>query len=188
MSDIGGLNAPTGRRAVIVSASGAVITLRLKKRENYTAKRNVTQGTLETGYQISDGVVNEQPDIEIEGIVTGSDGYGLAFDPSRLSAEVSSINNAFTPNELVSVYASFIAVSDAVLTEFNAEATPKQKTITVKLSAKKIKFATFQRTQNEAPAPKKTKTKNPAGQGRVSTGKKSATPVEPPKADIFYYL
>ncbi len=77
--DIGGLNAPTGRRAVIVSASGAVITLRLKKRENYTAKRNVTQGTLETGYQISDGVVNEQPDIEIEGIVTGSDGYGLAF-------------------------------------------------------------------------------------------------------------
>lgn len=100
---------------------------------------------------------------------------------------MASINNAFNLDELVSVYTSFNAVSDAVLTEFQAEATPKDKTITIKLAAKKIKFVTFQRTQNEAPAPKKTKTKNPAGQGRAGTGKKSATPEDKPKTDILYF-
>lgn len=187
MSDMGGLNAPTDRRVVIVSASGASVSLRLRKRESYSAKRNVSQGTLETGYKISDGTIKEQPTIEIEGIVTGSDGYALAFDPSRINAEVASINNVFKLDELVSIYASFIVVSDAVLTEFNAEATPKDKTITIKLGAKKVKFVTFQRTQNDAPAPKATKTKNPAGQGRADTGKKSATPKDKPKQDILYF-
>ncbi|WFZ22224.1 hypothetical protein NFK58_12990 [Citrobacter portucalensis] len=187
MSDLGGLNAPTGKRAVIVSASGVVVNLRLRKRETYSVKRNVTQGAIETGYKISDGTVTEQPEVNIEGIVTGSDGYTLAFDPTRINSEVASINNAFNLDELVSVYTSFNAVSDAVLTEFQAEATPKDKTITIKLAAKKIKFVTFQRTQNEAPAPKKTKTKNPAGQGRAGTGKKSATPEDKPKADILYF-
>ncbi|HEY2452886.1 MAG TPA: hypothetical protein VGI71_09735 [Scandinavium sp.] len=187
MSDMGGLNAPAGRRVVIVSSSGVSVSLRLRKREAYSAKRNVSQGALETGYKISDGTVNEQPGIELEGIVTGSDGYALAFDPSRINAEVASIKNAFNLDELVSVYASFIAMSDAVLTEFTAEATPKDKTITIKLAAKKIKFVTFQRTQNEAPAPKSTKTKNPAGQGRADTGKKSATPKDKPKTDILYF-
>ncbi|MGK0743561.1 phage baseplate protein [Yokenella regensburgei] len=187
MSDMGGLNAPAGRRAVIVSASGVSVSLRLRKRENYSVKRSVSQGALETGYKISDGTVTEQPEVTIEGLVTGSDGYALALDPTRIDAEVASINNAFNINELVSVYTSFIAVSDAVLTEFSAEATPKDKTITIKLSAKKVKFVNFQRTQNEAPAPKKTKTKNPAGKGRVDAGKKSATPEDKPKTDILYF-
>ncbi|HEY3591940.1 MAG TPA: hypothetical protein VGL07_18005 [Buttiauxella sp.] len=187
MSDMGGLNAPNGSRVVIVSASGVAVSLRLRKRENYSVKRSVSKATLETGYKISDGTITEQPEIDIEGIVTGSDGYGLAFDPTRINAEVNSINNAFALNELVSVYTSFIAISDAVLTSFSAEASPRDKTISIKLSAEKIKFTTFQRTQNEAPAPKKTKTKNPAGQGRAGTGKKSAAPVEEPKHDILYF-
>lgn len=184
---MGGLNAPGGVRVVIVSASGVAVSLRLRKRENYSIRRGVSKAALETGYKISDGTVTEQPIIDIEGIVTGSDGYHLAYDPSRINAEVSSINNAFTIDELVSVYASFIVMSDAVLTAFSAEASPKDKTISIKLSAERVKFTTFQRTQNEAPAPKKTKTKNPAGQGGAGTGKKSAAPVEPPKTDILYF-
>lgn len=165
MSDLGGLNAPTSKRAVIVSASGVVVNLRLRKRETYSVKRSVTKGALETGYKISDGTVTEQPGVNIEGLVTGSDGYALVFDPTRIDAEVASINNAFNLNELVSVYTSFIAVSDAVLTEFQAEATAKDKTITIKLAAEKIKFVTFQRTQNEAPATEKNKTKIQPGRG-----------------------
>lgn len=184
---MGGLYAPGGNRAVIVSASGVTVSLRLRKRETYSVKRTLSKAALETGYKISDGTVTEEPVIEIEGIVTGSTGYNLAYDPTRINAEVNSINNAFKTNEIVSIYASFIAVSDVVLTAFNAEATPKDKTISIKLSAERVKFTTFQRTQNEAPAPKKPNTKNPAGQGRASTGKKSAAPVDTPKTDILYF-
>ena len=175
---MGGLNAATGKRAVVVGESGAVISLRIRRNESYAVKRSVTQGAVETGYKISDGTVTEQPVIEIEGVVTGSDGYALALDPNRINAEIASINNAFSLNELVSVYASFIVVSDAVLVDFKAEATPKDKTITVKLTVQKVKFVNFQRTKSTAPAPKPAKTKNPAGKSGVVTGKKSAIPVE----------
>ena len=77
MSDMGGLNAATGKRAVVVGESGAVISLRIRRNESYAVKRSVTQGAVETGYKISDGTVTEQPVIEIEGVVTGSDGYAL---------------------------------------------------------------------------------------------------------------
>lgn len=179
MSDMGGLTAPADNRAVIVLESGVTVSLRLKTRETYSIKRSVSEGKKETGYKVSDGVVNDTPEVEFEGFITGSDDKRIAYNAVQASSDVASIQNAFNLSELASVYTSFIAITDAVITDFKAEASADKKAINISLSVKHIDYATFQRTQS-APS---SKTKNPTGKGKANTGKKSATPVSPQQKD-----
>jgi hypothetical protein len=178
MSDMGGLTAPEDNRAVIVLESGVTVSLRLKARESYSVKRSVSEGKKETGYKVSDGVVNDTPQIDFEGIITGSDDKRIAYNGIQAASDVASIQNAFNLEELTSVYTSFIAITNAVITDFKAEASKDKKAININLSVKHIDYTTFQRTQG-APA----KTKNPAGKGKTNTGKKSAAPVPTPQKD-----
>lgn len=179
-----GLTAPPDRRAVIVLNNGVTVSLRLRMREQYAQKRSATQGKIETGYKISDGTVTDQPTVSIDGIITGADGYFIAYDDIRASSEVASLQAAFNADELVSVYTSFIALADAVWTEFKAEMVPGKKLINISLSAQGIRFANFSQTTGAPPAKK---VSNPKGQETTNGGKKSTTPVKSvPKYDTFY--
>lgn len=181
-----GLNAPVNRRAVIVLSNGQTVSLRLRRREQFSQKRSVTKGALETGYRISDGTVTDQPTVSIEGIITGADGKAVAYDDVRASSEVASIQAAFKTDELVSVYTSFIALADASFTEYRAEMVPGKKQIVINLSAEGISFANFSQTTGAPPAKK---VSNPKGKGTTNGGKKSVEFVGPPEEqhDILYF-
>lgn len=180
-----GLTAPPDRRAVIVMDGGAVVSLRLRKREQYGQKRSVAQGSIETGYRISDGTVTDQPTIHIEGIITGADSKLVAYNDIAASSEVASLQAAFNANELVSVYTSFIALADAAFTEFRAEMVPGKKLINITLAAQGIKFVNFSHATGEAP---KKKVSEPKGKGTTNRGKQSVEIAGPPeeKHDLFY--
>lgn len=179
------INAPRDNRAVIVLPNGVTVSLRLKSREDFSVKRTVTQGKLETGYKISDGTVNDPKVISIEGIITGADfphSFGLLSttqNPIFAMNQAQQITAAYDADELVSVYLSFMALPQSVMTSLNITAEPKSNALTVKLTAQRVDFVTFQRSRSIKA--QQTKTSSTAGKGTVSAGKKSATPVDAKK-------
>lgn len=174
----GGLQSPADKRAVIVLEGGVTVSLRLRSSERYRVSRSITDGTTETGYKLSDGVVNETPEIEIEGIITGSNLITEPNNMARAASEAASLKSAFEREEFASVYLSFIAMPQVVLTELTIEARPKQSYFTVSLTAKRVKTVSFTRATGTAPA---AKTKKNAGKSKSTTGKKSATPASEPE-------
>ncbi|NUL35037.1 phage baseplate protein [Kosakonia sacchari] len=167
------IGAPQDPRAVMVFSSGEMITLRIKTREELSVKRTIARGKLETGYKISDGTVEDPQQIDIEGIITGTN---LPYEPNNMvlaANHAQQINSAYQLKEFVSVYTSFIALSQCGITSLSILAEPDKNCYTVKLTAEKVDTITFRRSQTI-----KAKTSNAKGKGKVTTGKKSATPVE----------
>ena len=167
------ISAPRDKRAVMVFESGVTVSLRLKKREEVSAKRTIAQGKIETGYKISDGEVDDPKVASFEGIITGTD---LPFTPLHMiSAMNQAIQAAYDTKEFVSVYTSFMAMPQCRITSLSIEAVPKKNSYTVKLTAQKVDTVTFQRSRTKSA---QAKTSKPAGKGKTSAGKKSATTVD----------
>lgn len=179
-----GLSAPVDRRAVIVTSDGTLVLLRLRKRETYSQKRTVTQGTVETGYKISDGDVTDQPVVTVEGIITGANNKAIAFNEIAASSEVANLQAVFDNSGLVSVYTSFVAVPDARITEFKAEMVAERKAINITLTAQHIRFTNIGKTTG---APQTKKVSEAKGQGTTNSGKKSVTTAPAEKHDILYF-
>lgn len=187
MSDMGiaAIVAPRDERAVIVFESGVTVSLRLKMREDFTAKRSVAKGKLETGYKVSDGVVDDPKVISFEGIITGSImpySFGLLSatqNPILAMNQAQQIQAAYDLKEFVSVYTSFMAMPQSVLTYLNISSEPKTNHLTVKLTAEKVDTVTFQRSRSIKS--KSSNISSTAGQGRTSAGKKTAAPVDAAK-------
>ncbi|EGF4813941.1 hypothetical protein ICF92_003287 [Escherichia coli] len=184
MSDMGiaAITAPRDERAVMVFESGVTVSLRLKKREELSVKRTVAKGKVETGYKIADGTVDDPKVISIEGIITGAI---LPYTFGLLSAtqnmilamnQAQQIEAAYDIKEFVSVYTSFNAMPQAVITSLSISREPKQNFLTVKLTAEKVDTVSFQRSRSI-----KSKSSSTAGQGRTSAGKKTAAPVDAAK-------
>lgn len=187
MSDMGiaAIVAPRDERAVIVFESGVTVSLRIKMREDFTAKRTVAKGKLETGYKVSDGVVDDPKVISFEGIITGAI---LPYSFGLLSAtqnavlamnQAQQIQAAYELKEFVSVYTSFMAMPQSVLTYLNISSEPKTNHLTVKLTAEKVDTVTFQRSRSIKS--KSSNISSTAGKGRTSAGKKTAAPVDAAK-------
>lgn len=176
------ISAPRDERAVIVFESGVTVSLRLKMREELSVKRTVAKGKLETGYKVSDGTVDDPKVISFDGIITGAllpYSFGiLAANQNMILAmnQAQQITAAYDLKEFVSVYTSFMAMPQSVITSLNISAEPKRNCLTVKITVEKVDTVTFQRSRSI-----KSKSSSTAGKGRVSAGKKSATPVEPKK-------
>ena len=167
------ISAPRDKRAVMVFESGVTVSLRLKTREEVSAKRTITQGKIETGYKISDGEVDDPKVASFEGIITGTD---LPFAPLHMVSamnQAQAIQAAYDTKEFVSVYTSFMAMPQCRITSLSIEAVPKKNSYTVKLTAQKVETIAFQRSRT-----KSAKTSKPAGKGKTSAGKKSATTVD----------
>lgn len=167
------ISAPRDKRAVMVFESGVTVSLRLKTREEVSAKRTITQGKIETGYKISDGEVDDSKVASFEGIITGTD---LPFAPLHMVSamnQAQAIQAAYDTKEFVSVYTSFMAMPQCRITSLSIEAVPKKSSYTVKLTAQKVETIAFQRSRT-----KSAKTSKPAGKGKTSAGKKSATTVD----------
>ncbi|BBR58946.1 hypothetical protein WP4W18E05_23140 [Klebsiella sp. WP4-W18-ESBL-05] len=166
----------------MVFESGVTVSLRLKTREELSAKRTVALGKLETGYKIADGTVDDPKNIAIEGIITGAEGpytFGLLSTNQNMLFAMNiaqQIEAAYNLKEFVSVYTSFNAMPQSVMTSLSIIAEPKRKDLTIKLTAQKVDLVTFQRSRTI-----KSKSSSTAGQGKVSAGKKSATPVSATK-------
>lgn len=166
----------------MVFESGVTVSLRLKTREELSAKRTVAQGKLETGYKIADGTVDDPKVISIEGIITGAlvpYSFGLLNTTQNMILamnQAQQITSAYDLKEFVSVYTSFMAMPQSVITSLSISAEPKRNSLTVKLTAQRVDFVTFQRTRSI-----KSKSSSTAGKGKVSAGKKSATPVDAKK-------
>ncbi|WP_313124614.1 phage baseplate protein [Pseudescherichia sp.] len=184
MFDIGiaAISAPRDERAVIVFESGVTVSLRLKMREEFSVKRTVAKGVLETGYKVSDGTVDDPKIISLEGIITGAVlpyTFGLLNVTQNMMLamnEAQQISAAYELKEFVSVYTSFMAMPQSVITSLSILREPKQNHLTIKLTAEKVETVTFQRSRSV-----KAKSSGTAGKGRVSAGKKSATPVSAAK-------
>lgn len=104
------ISAPRDKRAVMVFESGVTVSLRLKTREEVSAKRTIAQGKIETGYKISDGEVDDPKVASFEGIITGTD---LPFAPLHIISamnQAQAIQAAYDTKEFVSVYTSFMAM------------------------------------------------------------------------------
>ena len=187
MSDMGiaAITAPRDERAVIVFESGVTVSLRLKTREDFSVKRTIAKGKLETGYKVSDGVVDDPKVISFEGIITGAIlpySFGLLTaiqNPILAMNQAQQIQAAYDLKEFVSVYTSFMAMPQSVLTSLNISSEPGKNHLTVKLTAEKVDTVTFQRSRSIKS--KSSKISSTAGKGRVSAGKKSATPVDAAK-------
>lgn len=167
------ISAPRDKRAVMVFESGVTVSLRLKTREEVSAKRTITQGKIETGYKISDGEVDDPKVASFEGVITGTD---LPFAPLHMVSamnQAQAIQAAYDTKEFVSVYTSFMAMPQCRITSLSIEAVPKKNSYTVKLTAQKVETIAFQRSRT-----KSAKTSKPAGKGKTSAGKKSATTVD----------
>ncbi len=185
MSDMGiaAIVAPRDERAVIVFESGVTVSLRLKMREDFTAKRSVAKGKLETGYKVSDGVVDDPKVISFEGIITGAIlpySFGLLSatqNPILAMNQAQQIQAAYELKEFVAVYTSFMAMPQSVLTYLNISSEPKKNYLTVKLTAEKVDTVSFQRSRSI----KSSNISSTAGQGRTSAGKKTAAPVDAAK-------
>ena len=187
MSDMGiaAIAAPRDERAVMVFESGVTVSLRLKKREELSVKRTVAKGKVETGYKIADGTVDDPKVISIEGIITGA---MLPYTFDLLSAtqnmilamnQAQQIEAAYDVKEFVSVYTSFNAMPQAVITSVSISREPKQNYLTVKLTAEKVDTVSFQRSRSIQS--KSSNISSTAGQGRTSAGKKTAAPVDAAK-------
>lgn len=174
----GALQAPQDNRAVVVLESGVTLSLRVKLRERVTASRTVTSGKVETGYKIGDGVVDNNKDIQLEGIITGSDSMTIPYDIFSAASIAQAIMNAFDAHEFASCYTSMMAMPQCVIRHAECTAQPGQLAYNVSLELEQVRTVTFQRSRiNSAQA----KTTNPAGKGKVSTGKKTAAKVDPKK-------
>ncbi len=179
------ISAPRDERAVIVFESGVTVSLRLKMREEFSVKRTVAKGKLETGYKVSDGTVDDPKVISFDGIITGAIlpfSFGiLAANQNMILAmnQAQQITAAYDLKEFVSVYTSFMAMPQSVITSLNISAEPKRNCLTVKLTVEKVDTVTFQRSRSIQS--KSSNISSTAGKGRVSAGKKSATPVVPKK-------
>ncbi|MDG9985761.1 MULTISPECIES: phage baseplate protein [Klebsiella] len=172
------ISAPHDKRAVMVFESGVTVSLRLKTREEVSAKRTIAQGKIETGYKISDGEVDDSKVASFEGIITGTD---LPFAPLHMISamnQAQAIQAAYDTKEFVSVYTSFMAMPQCRITSLSIEAAPKKNSYTVKLTAQKVDTVTFQRSRTKSA---QAKTSKPAGKGKTSAGKKSATTVDASK-------
>ncbi|MGK4483111.1 phage baseplate protein [Citrobacter freundii] len=187
MSDvsIAAIAAPRDERAVMVFESGVTVSLRLKKREELSVKRTVAKGKVETGYKIADGTVDDPKVISVEGIITGA---MLPYTFGLLSAtqnmilamnQAQQIEAAYDIKEFVSVYTSFNAMPQAVITSLSISREPKQNYLTVKLTAEKVDTVSFQRSRSIQS--KSSNISSTAGQGRTSAGKKTAAPVDAAK-------
>lgn len=187
MSDMGiaAIAAPRDERAVMVFESGVTVSLRLKKREELSVKRTVAKGKVETGYKIADGTVDDPKVISIDGIITGA---MLPYTFGLLSAtqnmilamnQAQQIEAAYDIKEFVSVYTSFNAMPQAVITSLSISREPKQNYLTVKLTAEKVDTVSFQRSRSIQS--KSSNISSAAGQGRTSAGKKTAAPVDAAK-------
>lgn len=184
MSDMGiaAIAAPRDERAVMVFESGVTVSLRLKKREELSVKRTVAKGKVETGYKIADGTVDDPKVITIEGIITGAI-LPYAFGPLNATQnmilamnQAQYITAAYDLKDFVSVYTSFMAMPQSVITSLSISREPKQNYLTVKLTAEKVDTVSFQRSRSI-----KSKSSSTAGQGRTSAGKKTAAPVDAAK-------
>lgn len=184
MSDMGiaAIAAPRDERAVMVFESGVTVSLRLKKREELSVKRTVAKGKVETGYKIADGTVDDPKVITIEGIITGAI-LPYAFGPLNATQnmilamnQAQYITAAYDLKDFVSVYTSFMAMPQSVITSLSISREPKQNYLTVKLTAEKVDTVSFQRSRSI-----KSKSSSTAGQGRTSAGKKTAAPVDTAK-------
>lgn len=172
------ISAPRDKRAVMVFESGVTVSLRLKTREEVSAKRTIAQGKIETGYKISDGEVDDSKVASFEGIITGTD---LPYAPLHMISamnQAQAIQAAYDTKEFVSVYTSFMAMPQCRITSLSIEAAPKKNSYTVKLTAQKVDTVTFQRSRTKSA---QAKTSKPAGKGKTSAGKKSATTVDASK-------
>lgn len=175
------ISAPRDNRAVMVFESGVTVSLRLKTREEFSAKRSIAQGKVETGYKVSDGEVDDPKVVTFEGIITGADfsySYGLLNVNQNMILAMNQaqyIQAAYDTKEFVSVYTSFMAMPQSRITSLSIEAVPKKNSYTVKLTAQKVDTVTFQRSRTKSA---QAKTSNPAGKGKTSAGKKSATTVD----------
>ncbi|EAA7901435.1 hypothetical protein K9048_000713 [Salmonella enterica] len=180
----GAITAPRDQRAVIVFESGVTVSLRLKTREGFEARRTIAQGKIETGYKISDGTVDDPKIVTFEGIITGADfpyTYGLLYTNQNMIQamnQAQQIMAAYELKEFVSVYTSFMAMPQSVIQSLSVEAVPKKNCYNIKLTAQKVETVTFQRSRNKSA---QAKTSNPAGKGTIAAGKKSATPVDAKK-------
>ncbi|MFZ5128842.1 phage baseplate protein [Enterobacter roggenkampii] len=187
MSDMGiaAITAPRDERAVMVFESGVTVSLRLKKREELSVKRTVAKGKVETGYKISDGTVDDPKVITIEGIITGAMlpyAFGLLNATQNMVLamnQAQQIEAAYDLKEFVSVYTSFNAMPQAVITSLSISREPKQNYLTVKLTAEKVDTVTFQRSRSIKS--KSSNISSTAGKGRTSAGKKTAAPVDAAK-------
>lgn len=168
----------------MVFESGVTVSLRLKTRESFEAKRTITQGKIETGYQISDGTVDDPKQVSFEGIITGADMpymYGFLHTTQNMifaMNQAQQIIAAFDMKEFVSVYTSFMAMPQSVIQTLNVEAEPKKNYLTIKMTVQKVDTVTFQRSRTQSA---QAKTSSTAGKGTVAAGKKSATVVDPKK-------
>lgn len=187
MSDMGiaAITAPRDERAVMVFESGVTVSLRLKKREELSVKRTIAKGKVETGYKISDGTVDDPKVITIEGIITGAMlpyAFGLLNATQNMVLamnQAQQIEAAYDLKEFVSVYTSFNAMPQAVITSLSISREPKQNYLTVKLTAEKVDTVTFQRSRSIKS--KSSNISSTAGKGRTSAGKKTAAPVDAAK-------
>ncbi|EPU1193385.1 phage baseplate protein [Klebsiella oxytoca] len=144
------ISAPRDKRAVMVFESGVTVSLRLKTREEVSAKRTIAQGKIETGYKISDGEVDDPKVASFEGIITGTD---LPFAPLHIISamnQAQAIQAAYDTKEFVSVYTSFMAMPQCRITSLSIEAVPKKNSYTVKLTAQKVDTVTFQRSRTKS--------------------------------------
>ncbi|WOR42045.1 hypothetical protein R4T16_12390 [Citrobacter freundii] len=179
------ISAPRDERAVIVFESGVTVSLRLKMREEFSVKRTVAQGKLETGYKVSDGTVDDPKVISFDGVITGAllpHTFGiLSANQNMILAmnQAQQITAAYDLKEFVSVYTSFMAMPQSVITSLNISSEPKRNSLTVRLTVQKVDTVTFQRSRSIQS--KSSNISSTAGKGRVSAGKKSATTVEPKK-------
>ncbi|MCW8351679.1 phage baseplate protein [Citrobacter portucalensis] len=179
------ISAPRDERAVMVFESGVTVSLRLKMREELSVNRTVAKGRLETGYKIADGTVDDPKVISIEGIITGAlipYSFGLLSATQNMMFamnQAQQITSAYDLKEFVSVYTSFMAMPQSVITSLSISREPKQNYLTVKLTAEKVDTVSFQRSRSIQS--KSSNISSTAGQGKVSAGKKSATPVEAKK-------
>ncbi|MGV4049738.1 phage baseplate protein [Citrobacter freundii] len=182
---IAAITAPRDERAVMVFESGVTVSLRLKKREELSVKRTVAKGKVETGYKISDGTVDDPKVITIEGIITGAMlpyAFGLLNATQNMVLamnQAQQIEAAYDLKEFVSVYTSFNAMPQAVITSLSISREPKQNYLTVKLTAEKVDTVTFQRSRSIKS--KSSNISSTAGKGRTSAGKKTAAPVDAAK-------
>lgn len=169
----------------MVFESGVTVSLRLKKREELSVKRTVAKGKVETGYKVSDGTVDDPKIVSFEGIITGAFmpyTWGLLNTTQNMILAMNQaqyITAAYDLKDFVSVYTSFMAMPQSVITSLSITREPKQNYLTVKLTAEKVETVTFQRTRSIRS--NSSKTSSTAGQGRVSAGKKSAAPVDAAK-------
>lgn len=143
----GAITAPRDQRAVIVFESGVTVSLRLKTREGFEAKRTIAQGKIETGYKISDGTVDDPKIVTFEGIITGADfpyTYGLLYTNQNMIQAMNQAQQIMAAYELKELFGIHIimAMPQSVIQSLSVEAVPKKNCYNIKLTAQKVETVT----------------------------------------------